>query len=166
MLDGQTLVTSGDGDQTVRVWDVATGQLKHLFKPEGPSMGMMALAPDGRSLAVCVWESVRFYQVGSWKYLGTLAGHQHVVQLAAFSPGGRILATASIDGTIKLWNLAAKQEVATLRGHVDAVNGIAFSADGKILASVGRDKTVRLWPAPTFEEIEAKEKAKVGHNPK
>ena len=110
-------------------------------------MSMMALARDGTTLAVGVWESVRLYQVGSWKYLGTLAGHQHVVQLAAFSPGGRILATASIDGTIKLWNLAAKQEVATLRGHVDAVNGIAFSADGRILASVGRDKTVRLWPA-------------------
>jgi WD40 repeat protein len=157
-LDGQTLVTCGAGDdQTVRVWDVSTGQAKHIFKPRGPAMGL-ALSPDGRTLAVCVWHVVRLYEFGSWKELGTLAGHQHVLQRIAFSPDGKLLASASIDATIKLWNLAAKQEVATLRGHVDAVNGVAFSVDGKILASVGRDKTVRLWRAPSFAEIEAAEK--------
>ena len=63
----------------------------------------------------------------------------------AFSPDGRVLASASTDKTVHLWDVASRQPLATLTGHKDAVVSVAFSPDGRILASASRDKTVRLW---------------------
>ncbi len=71
----------------------------------------------------------------------------------AFSPGGRILAGASEDGTLRLWDVATGREIHRLRGHSDSVLTVAFSADGKILASGSGDRTVRLWDVATSEEI-------------
>src|SRR5207245_1280824 len=82
-----------------------------------------------------------------------LKGHTGQVWGVTFSPDGKTLATSGADGTIKLWNVALKQEVATLRGHTGPVESVAFSPDGKTLASVG-DTTVRLWRAASFEEAD------------
>ncbi len=63
----------------------------------------------------------------------------------AFSPDGELLASASTDGTVKLWAAASGGELATLTGHTDSVNCCAFSPDGKELATASGDKSVKLW---------------------
>jgi WD40 repeat protein len=67
----------------------------------------------------------------------------------AFSPDGKILASASHDKTVKLWDVATNKERATLQGHEGMVYSVAFSPDGKTLASVSGDKTVKLWDVAT-----------------
>ena len=74
----------------------------------------------------------------------TLRGHTDDIYALAFSSGG-VLASASGDGTVKLWDLAAGREKATLEGHDGLVYGTAFTRDGKTVASGGGDGTVRLW---------------------
>ena len=75
----------------------------------------------------------------------TLHGHTYSVESVAFSPDGKILASGSVDHTIKLWDVATGTLLRTLSGHTSFVESVAFSPDGKILASGSYDKTIKLW---------------------
>jgi WD40 repeat protein/class 3 adenylate cyclase len=75
-----------------------------------------------------------------------LHGHPDTVTGVAFSPDGETLASGGGDGTILLWDVAAREPRGQpLRGHTDLVTAVAISPDGKILASVSEDHTVVLW---------------------
>src|SRR5262249_34006288 len=76
-----------------------------------------------------------------------LKGHTYLVHSVAFSPDGKRLATASADGTAKVWDAATGQETLTLRGHTVALTSVAFSADGQRLATADVDGTVKIWDA-------------------
>jgi WD40 repeat protein len=82
----------------------------------------------------------------------------------AFSPGGTLLASGELDGTIRVWNPATHRPVgAPLQtGALDPVFVVAFSPGGKLLASGGYDGTVRLWQTSLFAHSYAALCADVG----
>jgi WD40 repeat protein len=91
----------------------------------------------------------------TWQVRDTLEGHADRVHGVAFSPDGKLLATACDDGTVKIWKLSTKKAVATLRGHEGAVYQVAFSHDGKWVATAGwGDKTARVWEVAGGREIQ------------
>nr|WP_229699005.1 WD40 repeat domain-containing protein [Wenjunlia tyrosinilytica] len=77
----------------------------------------------------------------------TLTGHTGPVVAVAFSPDGHLLATTSLDHTVRLWNPTTRQPIGNLTGHTSTVRAVAFSPDGHQLATAGEDKTVRLYEA-------------------
>jgi WD40 repeat protein len=78
--------------------------------------------------------------------------HRRTIRSVRISPSGRLLATASFDGTTGLWSILKQPHdtledscLATLEGHENEVKGIAWSPSGALLATCGRDKSVWIW---------------------
>jgi WD40 repeat protein len=81
-------------------------------------------------------------------YPHSLKGHTHSVRSVTFSPDGALLASGSLDKTVRLWRVSDGTPVRTLEVHTSwhaGVTSVAFSPDGALLASGSDDKTVCLW---------------------
>jgi WD40 repeat protein len=142
--DGRYLA-SGSADHTVWLQPLGVGEGRRL---DMSGMGVLTLdfSPDGRELFVGSLGDPRLrrFSVPAGEDLLSLRGHSHSVLHMAFSPEGGRLATASADGTVRLWDLASG-ESRVLRGHEGSVVHVAFSRDGRQVLSAGQDGTVRLW---------------------
>jgi WD40 repeat protein/serine/threonine protein kinase len=142
-----TRLASVSRDETVRVWDAASGR-ELLTLKTGP-VGRVAFSADGTRLASAgANQPVRVWDAASGQLLRTLKGHTGWVTGVAFSSDGTRLASASADQTVRVWDAANGQLLRTLPGHTGRVFGVAFSPDGTRLASASdQDQTVRVWNA-------------------
>jgi WD40 repeat protein len=124
----------------------------------------VAFSPDGELVASGSEDgSLKLWNPTKGRCCQTLKGHyipgpkpasfiSTGIQAVAFSPGGKLVASAARDRAIELWDLAACEDRGRLLGHTDMVCAIAFSPDGKLIASGSVDRTARLWDLATCED--------------
>lgn len=79
--------------------------------------------------------------------------HGGQINALAFSTDGKKLATASSDGTCKIWDLGNGHEICAFTGHTDRVRFVALTPDGKTAVSAGAEKDIKVWDAATAKEL-------------
>ncbi|MDJ0735432.1 MAG: trypsin-like peptidase domain-containing protein [Nostocaceae cyanobacterium] len=112
--DGRTLA-SGSWDNSIKIWDAATGKQLKTLTGHSKSVSSIAFSPNGRTLASGSWDnSIKIWDAATGKQLKTLTGHSEWVSSIAFSPNGRTLASGGMhpfdlsgDNSIKIWDVAS-----------------------------------------------------------
>jgi WD40 repeat protein/DNA-binding SARP family transcriptional activator/energy-coupling factor transporter ATP-binding protein EcfA2 len=137
--DGTRLYAGGAGPTVA--FDLATGEAVRTFE----GVGAMALSPNGRRIAIGAANTVTLHDTATGERLVELDGHDQLVTAAAFSPDGRVLATASNDEAVVLWDGTTGQRIDRLEGHAGAVEGVAFSPDGTTVYSAASDRSLIAW---------------------
>ena len=127
-------------------------------------------SPDGKYLAVASSIRIELRDAQTLKLVRSFQSHMGQVDsrvmvggvmwtsnshdgLVAFSSDGGMLASGSVDSTIRLWDVSTGKMIRTLTGHTAPVDSVAFSPDGRMLASGSMDDTVKLWDVDTGKLI-------------
>ncbi|MBE9099217.1 protein kinase domain-containing protein [Vacuolonema iberomarrocanum] len=88
-------------------------------------------------------------QVSGWRCLHTLTDHSSWVTSVALNAAGNLIASGSLDDTVKVWNPQRGALIYNLTGHTRDVNAVVISPDGKTLVSGGDDSMIKVWYLPT-----------------
>lgn len=148
-------LASASYDETVKIWDVATGLLIHTLEGHKQSVNAVAFSPDGKWLAsgssdgtVKVWETARF------RLLHTLKYGSSWIPAIAFSPDGRWI-TCGAGSSIISWDVITG-EVAHRLYNNRQVKALAYSPDGKWLASGSMSQPeIKVWEITSKKVVKA-----------
>ena len=149
--DGRTMAT-GHYDKTLRIWNgetfTATRTILGHLGGQGICGFSLAFTPDGRLLAAADGDErvIRLWEAASGKQLMSFEGHENPCPSIALSPDGMWLASGSLDGTARIWELSTGKELLRLLDDKiwKWVGSVAFSPDGLQLAT-GLNGTILTW---------------------
>ena len=141
-------VATASADETVKVWDSATGKL--LFNLPGHSA---SFSPDSRWLVTVISDgTVKMWDAANGAEV-PLAGHINAGMGVEFSPDGSRLVTIPSGNLPRIWDIETGKELVSFPGHTDYVSSAIFSPDGNRLLTASDDGTALVWDAATGEQL-------------
>ncbi|KAJ6024520.1 Transcriptional repressor rco-1 [Penicillium herquei] len=145
--DGKYLATGAE-DKQIRVWDIASRSIKHIFSGHEQDIYSLDFAGNGRYIASGSGDkTVRLWDILDGKLVYTLSIEDGVTTVA-MSPDGHYVAAGSLDKSVRVWDTTTGYLVERLEnpdGHKDSVYSVAFAPNGRDLVSGSLDKTIKLW---------------------
>lgn len=141
---------SGSADDTVRFWDVKTGDCLQTWTSDSNGVWAIELSPDGQMLATGGADAtVKLWHLATGNCVTRLQGHTSHVRSLAFSDDGYRLISSSEDQTIRVWDSGTGECLKVLHGHESAVWSIACR--NNVLSSGSLDQRTKLWDVRTGE---------------
>jgi RNA polymerase sigma factor (sigma-70 family) len=160
--DSKTIITRSTVDNSLIVWDVATGKELHRFaRPTqaghfvagyGDSSGM-AVSPDGKLLALgSENHSIHLIDIATGKEVGAAGGHRSAISNVRYAPDGKTVTTVGEDGTVRIWDTANGKELRQQK-MPEGTHLNAISADGRMVAVQQYDGAIHIWDVTTGKEL-------------
>jgi WD40 repeat protein len=143
--DGKLLACTEYVKSIVRVFEATTGREVFSCKYRDGWVTHAVFSPDGKHLAACGERGIQLWEVATRQAVAIWPSASHLGEFLAYSPDGRRLAVATIEGAVEQWTTETGQKAGTFNGHAGSLHMVAFSPDGTRLASASIDGTVRLW---------------------
>lgn len=125
-----------------------TGQINDVSFSSDSKWLSVAAGETGLSGEATLWKT------DDWTRGPVFRGHRDSVYAARISPDTKLLATASYDRDVLIWDVATAKPLRTMSGHNDPVYGLSFSPTGKWLATASGDRTVKLWDVATGQRLD------------
>lgn len=148
------LFASSSLDDTIKVWNLQTGEELLTLKGHAKGVNAIAISPDGKLLISGSDDyTIKVWNLHNGTLLGTLLGHTRDVNAVAISPDGKFFASGGEDRTIRLWSASTGALLRTLSGVAGMIRSIAISRDARTLASGGLDNKTKLWNLQTGEQL-------------
>jgi WD40 repeat protein len=149
--DGSMALTASHDEKfPLGVWDVATGNLvRRLETNKGAAS--VAVSADGRfAISGGTDRKMRLWLLETGDLLHTFEGHTTSVWGIAFSPDGRVAASAGGEGdnTVRIWDVRYGNLITTFTGHTGGVTAVCVTPDSRRAASVSKDRSFRWWNLP------------------
>jgi RNA polymerase sigma factor (sigma-70 family) len=145
------LLATGSWDNTVRIWDPATGRVVREIHPQEGWIWGVAFSPDGTLLATAGdhrSKKVRLWDVKTGKPVRSFEGHTNAIRGLSYSPDGKTIASAAQDGTVRVWDAESGKELRQFAGGTTPMlRSVAYSPNGKKLATTDTGDSVHLWDA-------------------
>ena len=146
--NGKMLITKNH-DGMVSVWDLTSGR---KLQKLGSLSDVILFSPNGKLIVRAVDNVIYFRESSTWRVVCAKRCNANI-SAAAFSTDGSLIAVATTDGTVRVWEMTEKGKEVARMAHDGSVKAVAFSPNGKWLASAGTDGTVRIWEVLTGEEV-------------
>ena len=147
--DSETLACSYS-DGTFRFYSSLTGSLKGFY-PFSSLIISMDFDKKEQLFAAGLLNGL--IKVLKNKEVVTLSGHKASVNSVSFNFDGTLLASASADKTLKIWDLKSEKTIAEFKGHSNTIYSVDFTSDSKYLISTSKDNTTKVWDIKTGEVI-------------
>ena len=138
------------------IWDAQTGETLQTVETEDAKskvkVAKMDITPDEKIIALSSSNenSIRLWHMDSFQMWKVLIGHEDWVKDVAFHPTKTILASASKDHTVRIWDYESQKQLCLFR-HDAEVWSVVFHPNGEKVISSSRDQTVRVWNITTGE---------------